>query len=52
MKETSEPLVQQYRELAAVVRNFIQLKLENRVRCYEVEPILQEISEHVGKETI
>lgn len=39
MKETSEPLVQQYRELTVIVRNFIQIKRDKRARWHEVEPI-------------
>lgn len=39
MKETSEPLVEQYRELTVIVNKFIQLQQDNRVRWYEVEPI-------------
>ena len=39
MKESSEPLVQQYRELSDVISNFIQIKQKNRIVWHEVEPI-------------
>lgn len=39
MKVSSEPLVQQYRELSDVISNFIQIKQKNRIVWHEVEPI-------------